>query len=57
MIQEDQYMNYYFLFFSQDKAVDAVNDGLANAKAAAGSAADTIQENVEALKEKACMFI
>lgn len=50
-------MNFYFLFFYQDKVVDAVNDGFTNVKAAADSAANTIHENVEALKEKACKFI
>jgi hypothetical protein len=31
-----------------------VNDGVANAKAAAKSASETVNENVETLKDKAC---
>ncbi len=37
--------------------VNVVKEGAANAKAAANSAADAINENVDTLKDKACKLI
>ncbi len=37
--------------------VNVVSEGVANAKAAAHSAADAINENVDTLKDKACKLI
>ena len=40
-------------FKIQDKVVETVNDGVASGKATIQSAAETISENVENLKDKA----
>lgn len=47
----------YDFFFFQEKVVNIVSEGAANAKAAADSAADVINENLDTLKDAACKFL
>ncbi len=43
--------------FSQERVVNIVREGVTNVEAAAHSAADTINENLDILKDKAGKFI